>query len=129
MANICNTKFLGITLDNTLIWKTHVDTITPTLSLTYMVIRAGRPLLSQELLMMVYYWYFHSVMMYAIIFGGTPTIARQFLGCKKKKLLESLRGLEIEMLVGNISGNKYITVTIQIYTITFILCDLQHKLL
>jgi len=25
IANICNTNFLGITLDNTLTWKTHID--------------------------------------------------------------------------------------------------------
>jgi hypothetical protein len=25
IANICNTKLLGITLDNTLTWKTHID--------------------------------------------------------------------------------------------------------
>ena len=26
IANICNTNFLGITLDNTLTWKIHIDT-------------------------------------------------------------------------------------------------------
>ena len=29
LANICNRKFLGLTLDNTLFWKTHIDTIIP----------------------------------------------------------------------------------------------------
>jgi hypothetical protein len=32
IANVCNTKFLGLTLDNTLPWKTHIDTIIPKLS-------------------------------------------------------------------------------------------------
>jgi len=29
IANICNTKFLGITLDSTLTWKTHINMIIP----------------------------------------------------------------------------------------------------
>ena len=32
IANIYNTKFLGLTLDNTLSWRTHIDTIIPKLS-------------------------------------------------------------------------------------------------
>jgi len=32
IANICNTKFLWLTLDNTLSWRTHMDTIIPKLS-------------------------------------------------------------------------------------------------
>ena len=30
IANICNTNFLGLTLDNTLPWKTHIDAVIPT---------------------------------------------------------------------------------------------------
>jgi hypothetical protein len=32
VANICNTKFLGLTLDNTFSWKNHIDTIVSKLS-------------------------------------------------------------------------------------------------
>jgi hypothetical protein len=32
ITNTCSIKFLGITLDNTLSWKTHIDTIIPKLS-------------------------------------------------------------------------------------------------
>ena len=32
IANVYNTKFLGLTLDNTLSWRTHIDTIIPKLS-------------------------------------------------------------------------------------------------
>jgi hypothetical protein len=32
IANACNTKFLGLTLDNTSSWKNHIDRIVPKLS-------------------------------------------------------------------------------------------------
>ena len=32
IANVYNTKFLGLTLDNALSWRTHIDTIIPKLS-------------------------------------------------------------------------------------------------
>jgi len=57
-------------------------------------------------------------------FGVTPTIVRKFLDAKKKNRI--IMGLQIEILVGNISGNKNITVTIPIGNLTFILCDSQH---
>jgi hypothetical protein len=70
IANTCNTKFLGITLDNTLSWKTHIDTIIPKLSSACFVIRSVKPFLSQESLKMLYYSYFHSIIMYGLIFWG-----------------------------------------------------------
>ena len=47
VADICNTKFIGITQDNTLTWKTHIDKIIPKLSSACFAIRAVRPFLSQ----------------------------------------------------------------------------------
>jgi hypothetical protein len=32
IADVCATKFLGLTLDNTLSWRTHIDTIITKLS-------------------------------------------------------------------------------------------------
>jgi len=61
IANICNTKFLGITLDNTLTWKTKTDMIIQKLSTACFTIRRVRPSMSQESLMMAYYSYFHSI--------------------------------------------------------------------
>jgi hypothetical protein len=70
IANVCNTKFLGKTLDNTLTWKTCIDKIIPKLTAACFAIRAVRSFLSQESLKMIYYSYFNSIMMYGIIFWG-----------------------------------------------------------
>ena len=84
IANICNTKFLGITLDNTLSWKTHIDTIIPKLSSACFAIRAVKPFLSQESLKMVYYSYFHSIMMYGLIFWGNSYYSNAIFRLQKR---------------------------------------------
>ena len=58
MANTCNRKFLGLTLNNTLSWKTHMDTIIPKLISATFAIGAVKPFLSQDSLRMVNFSYF-----------------------------------------------------------------------
>ena len=70
MTNINCTKFLGLIIDNTLSWKNHITEITPKLNKACYVIRTLTFLKSPELLRMVYFSYFHSIMSYGIIFWG-----------------------------------------------------------
>jgi hypothetical protein len=65
---ICNTKFLGLTLDNTFAWKAHIDTVVPKLNSACFAIRGIKPFLSQESLKMLYYSYFHSIVTYGLVF-------------------------------------------------------------
>jgi hypothetical protein len=67
VVNICNTKFFGLTLNNTFSWKTHIDIVVPKLSSVCFAIRIIKPFLSQESLKMVYYSYFHHIMTYGLI--------------------------------------------------------------
>jgi len=46
-------KFLGITIDNTLSWKQHIDTVTPKLNKARYVIRRSKLYLSNDALKMV----------------------------------------------------------------------------
>jgi hypothetical protein len=94
IVNICNTQFLGLTLDNTFSWKTHMDKVMPKLSSVCFAIRTIKPFLPQESLKMVYYSYFHSIMTYGLIFWWNS--------CYKKELLDVWWGLGIEIHVENI---------------------------
>jgi hypothetical protein len=69
IANTCNTKFLRLTLDNTLSWKNRIDAIVPKLRSACFAFRAFKPFLSKESLRMVYF-YFHSIMTYRLVFWG-----------------------------------------------------------
>jgi len=70
IANVHNTKFLGLTLDNTLSWRTDIDTIIPYISSATFALRVVKPFLSLDSLKTVFYSYFHSVMTYGLIFWG-----------------------------------------------------------
>jgi hypothetical protein len=54
IPKVYNTKFLGLMLDNTLSWKTHIDTILHKLSSASFALRVVKLFLSQDSLKMVY---------------------------------------------------------------------------
>ena len=64
------TKFLGLNINNTLSWTTHIDKIIPQLCSACFAVRSVRPFVSQQMLRMIYFSYFHSIMSYCIIFWG-----------------------------------------------------------
>jgi hypothetical protein len=66
-------KFLGITVDNTLFWKKHIDTIMPKLNKACYIIKRSKLYLSNDALKIVYYAFFHSVMSYGVIPWGNLT--------------------------------------------------------
>jgi predicted CoA-binding protein len=68
-----DTKFLGLHIDNTLSLKKHTEQVLHTLSAACYAIRPVKPYVSQEILKMVYYAYFHSPVSYRIIFWGNFT--------------------------------------------------------
>jgi hypothetical protein len=68
IVNSTNTKFLGLIIDDTLFWKSHIDWLMSKLSTACIVIRAIKPYIYQEALRMIYFSYVHSVMTYGIIF-------------------------------------------------------------
>jgi hypothetical protein len=72
-SNITNLKFLGIMIDDTVIWKSHIEMITPKLSVACFVLRATKPFVSQDTLKMVYHSYFRCIINYGIIFWGNSS--------------------------------------------------------
>ena len=79
-------KFLGITVDNTLSWKQHIDTITPKLNKACYIIRRSKLYLSNDALKMVHYTFFHSVMSYGLIFWGNSTKSKCVFKLQKRAI-------------------------------------------
>ena len=73
LTTVDSIKFLGLTLDNSLSWKKHIEAIVPKLSAATFAMGIVQPFLSLDSLKLMYYSYFHSVLTYGIIFwGNTP---------------------------------------------------------
>ena len=77
-------KFLGAHIDNHVNWKNHVEQILPKLSATCFLIRNLISTLNLDILHMVYFAYFHSVLQYGIIFWENSTHVYQVFKLQKR---------------------------------------------
>lgn len=85
-------KFLGLILDNKLSWNDQVSSLCSRLSKTNFALRTLCPILSRDLLIMVYYGCFFSVMAYGIeAWGGSPHSSRVFI--KQKAAVRLIMGV------------------------------------
>jgi hypothetical protein len=62
IATSTDIKFLGLITDITLSWKGHIDWLTSKLGSGSWAIRTIKPYMSIEIIITVYFSYFHSVM-------------------------------------------------------------------
>ena len=84
LTNINNTKFLGLTIDNTLSWREHIAALTTKLDKACFAIREIQPFMISRVLKMVYVSYFHSIMSYGIIFWGSSHLSNNIFKIQKR---------------------------------------------
>ena len=79
-----NTKFLGLTIEETLSWKGHIDQIMTSLSSACYALRIVTPLMAEDTLKMIYYAYVHSILTYGIIFWGNSPQSNYIFKMQKR---------------------------------------------
>ena len=79
-----NTKFLGLTIEETLSWKGHIDQIMTSLSSACYALRIVTPLMAEDTLKMIYYAYVHSILTYGIIFWGNSPHSNYIFKMQKR---------------------------------------------
>ena len=84
--NTCSTNFLGLTLNNTLSRKTHIDQLSPKLNSACYVIRSTRSVISMKNLRTIYFSYVHSIVAYGIIFCGNSTYSNNIFKLQKRAI-------------------------------------------
>jgi len=67
ITKISSTKFLGLIIDKTLLWKNHIDQIMSKLRSACYAIKTVNVTMSQEILRMTYFFYVHSIITYNIL--------------------------------------------------------------
>jgi hypothetical protein len=67
ITNSSYTKFLEVTMNNTLSWNNHIDLLMKKLSKACYIIRNAKTYMSASFLKVVYYAFFHLAVSYGII--------------------------------------------------------------
>jgi hypothetical protein len=78
------TKFLGLQIDSSLNWKTHIQYIIPKLSSACFAMRTVTSVTKTETLKLDYFAYFHSIMSYGITFWDNSTDSKKYFTSKRE---------------------------------------------
>jgi hypothetical protein len=65
-------------------WKSHIAKILPRFSRACFPVRLMYPYGSLNMLNMIYFAYFHSIINYGIVFGEIPQKAKKYFWLKRK---------------------------------------------
>ena len=85
-------KFLGLEIDKYINWKTHMEFMLPNLNSACYVIRCLKHYSTIKTLKMVYQAYFHSAMMYGIIFWGNLKDSNKVF-FQQKRIVRKILGI------------------------------------
>jgi hypothetical protein len=101
ITNSSYTKFLGVTMNNTLSWNNHSDLLMKKLSKACYIIRNAKTYMSASSLKVVYYYFFHSVMSCGIIFWGNSSHSFIIFRKKEKERKKKKKAIRIMEGCGN----------------------------
>lgn len=77
-------KFLGIVMDQKLLWDKHVESLANKLSKNLYLLRNLRPIANQSTCMNAYFSLFHSIMSYGILIWGHSPQAQKIFSLQRK---------------------------------------------
>lgn len=93
IGEVTKTKFLGVTLDQDMNWKTHVDNVAKQINKFVFALRKIRNITNVQTAIMSYHAYVESVLRYGLIMWGNSTDQnRAFVA--QKKCIRAIYGLQ-----------------------------------
>jgi hypothetical protein len=83
-TNINSTKFLGLNINSTLLWRDQIAALTSKLNKACYAIRAVKSFMSLDVLRTIYFAYVHSVISYGVIFWGNSLLNANIFKIQKR---------------------------------------------
>lgn len=84
ISNLENTRFLGVHIDQKLTWQSHIHSILPKLSHCCYLLKNIRHTVSIDVLRLVYFGLFQSIISYGVIFWGGASESDQVFITQKR---------------------------------------------
>jgi len=126
ITNSSYTKFLAVTMNNTLSWNNHIDKLMKKLSKACYIIRNLKTYMSASSLKVIYYAFFHSVMNYGIIFWGI-LLRSSIIFRTQKKAIRIMEGCGNRILCRNLFKKLQILPLTSQYMLSLIMFVVQNK--
>jgi hypothetical protein len=84
LTNVTESKFLGLIIDSTLLWKQHIDYVIKKISAACYALRNIKYLIPLDTLKLIYFAHIDSIISYGIIiWGGSSCVNKVFILQKK----------------------------------------------
>jgi hypothetical protein len=84
ITNTTEIKFLGLTIDDTLSWKQHIEQVINKMCSAGYALRNIKHIVPVNILRVIPFAHIHSIISYGIIFGGSSSYANKVFILQKK---------------------------------------------
>jgi len=84
ITNASEIKFLGLTIDETLSWKQHIEQVLNKMCTACYALRNIKHIVPIDTLRVIYFAHIHSIINYGIIFWGSSSYANKVFILQKK---------------------------------------------
>jgi hypothetical protein len=126
ITKVNDLKLLGLNINDTLPWKSHIETILPKLSSACFAMRSIKPLVSQQMLKAIYYSHFHTIILYGLMFwGNSAHSARVFR--MQKRIIRIMTGSRSRDSCRKLFGHFNILPLPSLYIISILQFVIQNR--
>jgi len=126
VSNATQTNFLGLSLDDTLTWNYHTESLMRKMSAASYALRQIKYTLSTDSLKLIYFAHVQSIMNYSVIFWGNSPSAKKVFKLQKK-IIRIVANIGMPDSCGEIFKNLQIMTLYSLYAYSIILFVVKNK--